>query len=182
METMLRAALVEWLRTDATLAGLLNAVAEEAPTRASPPWLGLAETSRRGHESGLALAGLLKEMLAEGGEDPASARLHYALFHLLDRAGDAEGAWAALERGMRHQRAVLSGYHDPAADEQYEPRSLRPRRPRRRSRGTRRGTSRHPQHGAEPSGVQPVSTRRRRRIGWWPGRATGFGNGFKPLR
>ena len=68
--------------------------------------------------------------------------------------------------------------HDPAADEQYEPRSLRPRRPRRRSRGT----SRHPQHGAEPSGVQPVSTRRRRGIGWWPGRATGLGNGFKPLR
>jgi hypothetical protein len=45
METPLRAALVEWLRADPILAAELNAVAEEAPTRASPPWLGIAASA-----------------------------------------------------------------------------------------------------------------------------------------
>lgn len=45
METDLRAALIGWLRSDAVLAGLLNAVTEEAPSRASPPWLGIAASA-----------------------------------------------------------------------------------------------------------------------------------------
>lgn len=45
METDLRAALLAWLRTDAVLAGLLNAVTEEAPARAAPPWLALAASA-----------------------------------------------------------------------------------------------------------------------------------------
>jgi len=45
METELRAALVAWLRSDAVLANLLNAVTEEAPARAAPPWLGLAASA-----------------------------------------------------------------------------------------------------------------------------------------
>jgi hypothetical protein len=45
METQLRAALVEWLRTDPTLAAQLNSVTEEAPPRASPPWLGLVTSA-----------------------------------------------------------------------------------------------------------------------------------------
>jgi hypothetical protein len=45
METLLRAALIEWLRADPTLAAELNSVAEEAPARASPPWLGLAASA-----------------------------------------------------------------------------------------------------------------------------------------
>jgi hypothetical protein len=45
METPLRAALVEWLRADPILAAELNAVAEEAPARASPPWLGIAASA-----------------------------------------------------------------------------------------------------------------------------------------
>jgi hypothetical protein len=45
METELRAALIDWLRTDAVLANLLNTVAEEAPSRASPPWLGIAASA-----------------------------------------------------------------------------------------------------------------------------------------
>jgi hypothetical protein len=45
METPLRAALVEWLRADPILAAELNAVAEEAPARASPPWLGVAASA-----------------------------------------------------------------------------------------------------------------------------------------
>jgi hypothetical protein len=45
METPLRAALVQWLRADPTLAAELNTVAEEAPARASPPWLGIAASA-----------------------------------------------------------------------------------------------------------------------------------------
>ena len=45
METELRAALIAWLRADATLAHLLNAVSEEAPSRAAPPWLAIAASA-----------------------------------------------------------------------------------------------------------------------------------------
>lgn len=45
METTLRAALIDWLRADAILMALLNTVAEEAPSRASPPWLGIAASA-----------------------------------------------------------------------------------------------------------------------------------------
>lgn len=45
METLLRAALIDWLRADPVLAGLLNTIDEEAPVRASPPWLGLAASA-----------------------------------------------------------------------------------------------------------------------------------------
>jgi hypothetical protein len=44
METLLRAALIAWLRADPVLAEL-NAVAEEAPPSASPPWLGIAASA-----------------------------------------------------------------------------------------------------------------------------------------
>jgi hypothetical protein len=47
METQLRAALIEWLRADPLLAAELNMVAEEAPVRASPPWLGIAASASR---------------------------------------------------------------------------------------------------------------------------------------
>lgn len=45
MESELRAALIEWLRADAVLAGLLNAVTEEAPVRAALPWLAIAASA-----------------------------------------------------------------------------------------------------------------------------------------
>jgi hypothetical protein len=45
METQLRAALIEWLRADPVLAAELNMVAEEAPVRASLPWLGIAASA-----------------------------------------------------------------------------------------------------------------------------------------
>ena len=45
METLLRAALLDWLRAAPTLDGLLNAVEEESPVRASPPWLGIATSA-----------------------------------------------------------------------------------------------------------------------------------------
>jgi hypothetical protein len=45
METQLRSALLGWLRADPALASAINLVAEEAPDRASPPWLGIAASA-----------------------------------------------------------------------------------------------------------------------------------------
>ena len=74
METLLRAALVDWLRADPALAATLNSVTEEAPVRASHPWLAIAASAsadwstkeRRGREVRVAL-----ELYCRG-DDPAT--------------------------------------------------------------------------------------------------------------
>jgi tetratricopeptide (TPR) repeat protein len=78
-------------------------------------WLGLAEIGGRSAEAEASLAQVLAELLQKGGDDAGTARLQYALFQMLDRGNDTEAAWAALERGMQLQRALMEG-HDPAAD------------------------------------------------------------------
>jgi len=45
MEIALRAALIDWLATDAALATMLNSVTEEAPAKAAPPWLAIATSA-----------------------------------------------------------------------------------------------------------------------------------------
>lgn len=45
MEIALRSALVAWLAADPALAGELNAVVEEAPSRTSLPWLAIAASA-----------------------------------------------------------------------------------------------------------------------------------------
>lgn len=45
METQLRAVLIDWLRTAPALIGQINAVEEESPVSASPPWLGIAASA-----------------------------------------------------------------------------------------------------------------------------------------
>ena len=45
METTLRSALITWLASDPQLAASLNTITEEAPTRTSPPWLGIAASA-----------------------------------------------------------------------------------------------------------------------------------------
>lgn len=63
MEHRLRTALLDWLRADPTLAYELNAIEEESPVSASPPWLGIAASAgtdwsvkgRRGREIRLGL-------------------------------------------------------------------------------------------------------------------------------
>lgn len=75
METQLRAALLDWLQSDAILANLLNAIAEEAPSRAAPPWLGIVASAsvdwstkdRAGREVRVALE------LHCRGDDPGTA-------------------------------------------------------------------------------------------------------------
>ena len=74
METLLRAALLHWLGGDPVLSATLNAIAEEAPPRASPPWLGVAASAsadwsakdRTGREVRVALE------LHFRGDDPAT--------------------------------------------------------------------------------------------------------------
>jgi Protein of unknown function (DUF3168) len=44
-ETRLRAVLIEWLRSDPALSGAINAITEEAPVRASVPWLGIVASA-----------------------------------------------------------------------------------------------------------------------------------------
>jgi len=75
METELRAVLIAWLQADAVLASLLNSVTEEAPSRAAPPWLGIAASAsadwstkeRRGREVRVAFE------LHCRGDDPGTA-------------------------------------------------------------------------------------------------------------
>ncbi len=45
MELMLRNHLLQWLRADPALAGTLNAITEEAPSRTSLPWLAIAASA-----------------------------------------------------------------------------------------------------------------------------------------
>jgi len=45
METQLRTALIAWLAADPALSAALNDIAEEAPSRAQPPWLGISASA-----------------------------------------------------------------------------------------------------------------------------------------
>lgn len=45
MEVPLRAALIAWLAADPALAGTLNAVVEETPSRTALPWLAIAASA-----------------------------------------------------------------------------------------------------------------------------------------
>lgn len=75
MESELRAALIDWLRGDAALAGMVNGVSEEAPSRAAVPWLAIAASAsgdwstkdRRGREVRIAFE------LQMRGDDPGAA-------------------------------------------------------------------------------------------------------------
>jgi len=81
METLLRAALINWLRYEPTLTSRLNAIEEEAPVRTSTPWLGIAASAsvdwgtkeRRGREVRLAIELHLR------GDNPATGAETVAL-------------------------------------------------------------------------------------------------------
>ena len=122
MESELRAALIAWLRADAVLANLLNAVTEEAPSRASPPWLALAASAsgdwstkdRAGREVMIAL-----EIHCRG-DDPATAgavtRAVEARIEALPRGQDGFAVTtvrfvrARAEQRRGNVRAVLLEY------------------------------------------------------------------------
>ncbi|MBS0481877.1 MAG: DUF3168 domain-containing protein [Proteobacteria bacterium] len=45
MEIALRSALIDWLKGDPALAGQINAIVEEAPSRTALPWLAIAASA-----------------------------------------------------------------------------------------------------------------------------------------
>lgn len=82
MEHALRAALIDWLRTGPAPLDTLHAVEEEAPVRASLPWLGTAASASadwstkdaRGREIRIAL-----ELASRGDDIPADGALVRAI-------------------------------------------------------------------------------------------------------
>ena len=81
METQLRAVLLDWLRGDPALADMLNAITEEAPVSASPPWLGIATSAsaewggktEAGREIRIAFELRLRGDRSDTGADPIMA-------------------------------------------------------------------------------------------------------------
>jgi hypothetical protein len=111
METQLRAALLAWLRADPALAGV-NSIVEEAPARASPPWLGISASASAdwsvkdaaGREVRIAVE------LHTRGDDPASgaalAQAVEARMASLPRAQDGFAVVSAVfTRSRVEQRA-----------------------------------------------------------------------------
>lgn len=91
METALRAALLAWLASDPALAGRLNAVTEEAPVRAAPPWLALSASSSTDWST----------------KDRAGREVRVALE--LTCRGDQPGPAAALVAAIEARIAALPG-------------------------------------------------------------------------
>ncbi|MET0251748.1 MAG: DUF3168 domain-containing protein [Novosphingobium sp.] len=75
MEIAFRAALLAHLAADPVLAAGLNAITEEAPLRASPPWLGIVASASTdfGHKTGLGREVRVALELQCRGNDPATA-------------------------------------------------------------------------------------------------------------
>lgn len=122
MESRFRTDLIAWLRADATLAAALNAVEEESPVAASPPWLGIAASAsadwssktHRGREVRIALE------LVERQEDPAAlAATIAAIEHRIATLSPVQPGYRVVvtqflrsraERRPRSLRAVLLEY------------------------------------------------------------------------
>ena len=93
MEVQLRSALINWLAASTMLAPLLNSVTEEAPSRASMPWLALAASAEIdwstktevGRETRIAL-----ELHCRGDQPDSAAEL----------VGAIDGAVMSLPRGQ----------------------------------------------------------------------------------
>ena len=122
MEIALRAVLLEWLRDDPVLSGALNAVSEEAPARASPPWLGIAASAsadwstkeRRGREVRVAL-----ELHCRGDDPATAAELSEAICRRVEALPRAQDGFAVVtcvflraraEQRARNTRAMLFEY------------------------------------------------------------------------
>lgn len=122
METLLRAALLAWLRADPALAEAVNVVTEEAPLRASAPWLGIVASAsadwstkdRRGREVRVAL-----ELHVRGDQPATAADLVAAIEARIESLSRAQAGFeiastqflrARAERRANNTRAVLLEY------------------------------------------------------------------------
>lgn len=122
METALRAALIGWLASDPALAGRLNAVTEEVPARAAPPWLALIASAstdwstkdRSGREVRVVL-----ELVCRGDRSDAAAGLAAAIEARIVALPRAQPAFALVssaflrartEQRAGNLRAILTEY------------------------------------------------------------------------
>lgn len=122
MEIPLRAALIAWLTADPVLSVQINAVAEEAPSRASLPWLALAASasadwstkSGTGREVRVAL-----ELHCRGDAPDTAAALVAAIESRIAALPAAQSGWhiasiqflrARAEQRAANTRAVLLEY------------------------------------------------------------------------
>lgn len=112
MENSLRTALIDWLRADPALASL-NAVEEESPLSASPPWLGIAASASAdwstkdtvGREIRLALE------LATRGDDPLDeAAILAAVEQRIDSLPASQAGFTIINtRFLRARTSRLAG-------------------------------------------------------------------------
>lgn len=122
MESQFRSALVAWLAGDPALSASLNDITEEAPSRASIPWLGISASAssdwstkdRRGREIRVAL-----ELQTRGDEADATSALVTQIEDRIaglprdhDSFAVASSAFlrARAEQRPRNTRAVLLEY------------------------------------------------------------------------
>lgn len=96
MEFAFRRDLLAWLAADPELSAGLNAIGEESPVAASPPWLGIAASAS-----------------ADWGAKGAPGRELRVALELVVRGDDPTGAAAlteAIERRVATMPAAQSGY------------------------------------------------------------------------
>jgi len=122
METQLRGALLDWLRADPLLAAQLNAIDDESPVRASPPWLGIATSAsadwstkeRMGREIRIAV-----ELQTRGDDGSADAALVSATEKRVNAMPREQSGFelitirflrARAERRARNLRSILLEY------------------------------------------------------------------------
>lgn len=121
MENLLRAALIDWLRSDPQL-DVLNAIEEESPLTASVPWLGIAASAandwgtkdRAGREVRVAF-----ELVTRGDDPAADAALARGIEQRIHSLPSAQPEFAVVttrfirsraERRARNLRALLLEY------------------------------------------------------------------------
>lgn len=112
MEVPLRAALVAWLAADPALAAALNAVTEEAPSRASLPWLAIAASAsadwscktHAGREVRVAL-----ELHCRGDTPDAAASLVAAIEARVESLPRAQAGFAVVAVQFLRARAEQRG-------------------------------------------------------------------------
>lgn len=112
MEVPLRAALIDWLAADPTLAAELNAVTEEAPSRASLPWLAVAASASAdwsckthpGREVRVAL-----ELHCRGDSPDAAAELAAAIENRIEALPRAQTGFSIVTTQFLRARAEQRG-------------------------------------------------------------------------
>lgn len=112
MEVPLRAALVAWLAADPALNAQLNAVVEEAPSRASLPWLAIAASAsadwstkdKPGREVRVAL-----ELHCRGDRPDTAAELTAAIESRVATLPADQGAFQVVTAQFLRARAEARG-------------------------------------------------------------------------